>query len=557
MGSGPIRGSGRPRAQPGLPPWVKSVERTSSKTGSESDLCAPSPESTTVRVPLRTEPSKPPAMAGKDSSAFVNASHVFVVFGASGDLAKKKIYPTLWALFRDDLYPPNTKIVGYARSKLTIEQIKEKCKPFLKAKDNEAEKVEKFWAINSYVAGSYTEESAFQNLNSEISKLETGKEAGNRLFYLALPPSVFADVTKHIKATCMSKTGWSRVIVEKPFGKDSDSSAELSKHLASLFKEEEIYRIDHYLGKEMVQNLLVLRFSNAIFQPIWNRNNIASVTVTFKEPFGTQGRGGYFDEFGIIRDVMQNHLLQVMCLTAMEKPCSTGAEDMRDEKVKVLRSIDPIELEDCVLGQYVGNPDGEGDAKLGYLDDQTVPKGSVTPTYAMAVLRIKNERWDGVPFILKCGKALNERKAEVRIQFRDVPGDIFGGKSRRNELVIRLQPDEAMYIKTMTKQPGMSFEPLESELDLTYRARYGDIRLPDAYERLILDVFSGNQGHFVRSDELAEAWRIFTPLLHRIDADKPQPIKYTYGTRGPKEGDDLAAKLGYIRSTTYQWRPSM
>jgi len=376
-------------------------------------------------------------------------------------------------LFKDDLFPKGTRIVGYARSALTVEQLKERCKPFLKVKDGEAGKVDAFWSINSYVKGSYTEKEAFINLNQEMLKLEAGHTSGNRLFYLALPPSVFATVTTNIKETCMSTSGWSRVIVEKPFGKDSDSSAELSRHLAGLFKEEEIYRIDHYLGKEMVQNLMVLRFANSIFQPIWNRNNIANVLITFKEPFGTYGRGGYFDEFGIIRDVMQNHLLQVMCLSAMEKPTSTSAEDIRDEKVKVLRSIRPIELDDVVLGQYVGNPDGEGDAKLSYLDDKTVPKGSNTPTFAMAVMYIRNERWDGVPFILKCGKALNERKAEVRVQFKDVPGDIFNGKSRRNELVIRLQPNEAMYVKTMTKQPGMSFEPLESELDLTYKSRYG------------------------------------------------------------------------------------
>lgn len=483
-----------------------------------------------------------------------NPSTVIIVLGASGDLAKKKIYPTLWMVFKNDRFPPGTRIVGYARSPLTVNDIKTKCKPFIKVKEGDAAKVDQFWAINSYVKGSYTEKEAFENLNKELLKIERGHEAGNRLFYLALPPSVFAPVTTHIKGAAMSPTGWSRIIVEKPFGKDSDSSAELSQHLSGLFKEEEIYRIDHYLGKEMVQNLMVLRFANSTFQPVWNRNNIANVTITFKEPFGTQGRGGYFDEFGIIRDVMQNHLLQVMSLVAMEKPATERAEDIRDEKVKVLRCIHPIKLGEVVLGQYVGNPDGEGDAKLSYLDDKTVPVGSRTPTYAMAAMHIRNERWDGVPFILKCGKALNERKAEVRVQFRDVPGDIFGGKCRRNELVIRLQPNEAMYLKVMTKTPGMSFEPVESELDLTYKARYGDIALPDAYERLILDTLSGSQAHFVRSDELAEAWRIFTPLLHVIEKENIVPIKYTYGSRGPKEADEMAKSLGFVFSPTYKWK---
>merc|ERR1712168_1210356 len=321
---------------------------------------------------------------------------------------------------------------------------------------------------------------------------KAGKSAANRLFYLALPPSVFEHVTTQLKETCMSPTGWNRIIVEKPFGKDSESSAVLADHLSSLFKEEQLYRIDHYLGKEMVQNLMTLRFGNRIFSPTWNRDNIASVVITFKEPFGTQCRGGYFDEFGIIRDVMQNHLLQILCLAAMEKPVTTSPDDIRDEKVKVLKAIPALSVSSCVLGQYEGDPDSEDpDARLGYLDDKTVPEGSTCPTFATAVLRINNERWDGVPFILKCGKALNERKAEVRIQYKDVPGDIFKGESVRNELVIRVQPNESVYCKVMTKSPGMSFSLQETELDLTYKSRYRDARLPEAYERLILDVFVG------------------------------------------------------------------
>lgn len=266
--------------------------------------------------------------------------------------------------------------------------------------------------------------------------------------------------------------GWNRVIIEKPFGKDAATSKQLSDHLASLFTEEQMYRIDHYLGKEMVQNLMTIRFGNKIFSPTWNRENIASVLITFKEPFGTHGRGGYFDEFGIIRDVMQNHLLQILSLVAMEKPTSCHPDDIRNEKVKVLKSIECLTLDDVVLGQYVGDPEAEGNAKFSYLDDPTVPTGSTTPTYAMAVLRINNERWDGVPFILKCGKALNERKAEVRIQYHDVSGDIFEGRPKRNELVIRVQPGEALYVKMMTKSPGITFTMEETELDLTYGSRY-------------------------------------------------------------------------------------
>lgn len=304
----------------------------------------------------------------------------------------------------------------------------------------------------------------------------------------------------------------------------------------------------------MVQNLMTIRFGNKILGSTWNRENIASVLITFKEPFGTEGRGGYFDEFGIIRDVMQNHLLQILSLVAMEKPVSCHPDDIRDEKVKVLKCIPALTLDDMVLGQYVGNPEGSGEALKGYLDDPTVDSNSTTPTYALGVLKINNERWQDVPFILRCGKALNERKAEVRIQYQDVPGDIFEGNSKRNELVIRVQPGEALYFKMMTKSPGITFDIEETELDLTYEHRYSDSYLPDAYERLILDVFCGSQMHFVRSDELREAWRIFTPILHQIENNKVKPIAYKYGSRGPKEADAKCNESNFKYYGSYKWR---
>ncbi|XP_065165362.1 glucose-6-phosphate 1-dehydrogenase isoform X1 [Atheta coriaria] len=482
--------------------------------------------------------------------------HVFVILGASGDLARKKIYPTLWWLYRDNLLPTNTIFIGYARSKTTVETIREKCQEYMKVKPNEQERYEAFWRINHYVAGAYDQGADFEVLNKEMCKHEIGPVA-NRLFYLALPPSVFEPVTVNIKEKCMATKGWTRVIIEKPFGRDSASSDKLSNHLAGLFTEQQMYRIDHYLGKEMVQNLMTLRFGNRIFFPIWNRDNIASIQISFKEPFGTQGRGGYFDEFGIIRDIMQNHLLQILTLVAMERPVDLHPDSIRNEKVRVLKCIEPLEPKDVVLGQYVGKPGGVGDEALGYLDDPTVPKGSVTPTYALSALRIKNERWDGVPFILKCGKALNERKAEVRIQFKEVPGDIFDGKAKRNELVIKVQPGEALYVKMMVKTPGSPFDMEETELDLTYGSRYANIKLPDAYERLILDVFCGSQMHFVRSDELSEAWRIFTPLLHHIEGNGMKPIPYLYGSRGPKEADELLYNNNFTYSGSYKWKPNL
>ncbi|XP_016148954.1 glucose-6-phosphate 1-dehydrogenase-like [Sinocyclocheilus grahami] len=275
-----------------------------------------------------------------------------------------------------------------------------------------------------------------------------------------LCPSKGIFQVQHISCVCMFGRGWNRIIVEKPFGRDLQSSEELTSHLSSLFTEDQIYRIDHYLGKEMVQNLMVLRFGNRIFGPIWNRDSVACVVLTFKEPFGTQGRGA--------------------CV-----------------------------FFPCLLQR--------------------------------------------VPFVLRCGKALNERKAEVRLQFTDVPGDIFSSQCRRNELVVRVQPNEAIYAKMMSKKPGVYFSPEETELDLTYHSRYRDVKLPDAYERLILDVFCGSQMHFVRSDELREAWRIFTPLLHQIEKEKTPPVKYKYGSRGPAEADELVQKVGFRYEGTYKW----
>ncbi|CAD5226688.1 unnamed protein product [Bursaphelenchus xylophilus] len=485
--------------------------------------------------------------------------HVFVVFGASGDLAKKKIFPTLWWLYRDKLLPEHIVFIGYARSKLTLEKLRESFEKYCKVRDGEKGRFEDFIKCITYISGQYDKDEGFEALRKSFDAIEVKlNKPLNRLFYLALPPNVFEPVTKFIKKHCMDKgNSWTRVVIEKPFGHDSESSSALSKHLNSLFTEDQIYRIDHYLGKEMVQNLVVLRLGNRFISPTWNRDHIACVMISFKEDFGTQGRGGYFDSSGIIRDVMQNHLMQILTLVAMEKPASLSADDIRNEKVKVLKCIKELELKDLVLGQYVANPEGtDDDARTGYLEDPTVPNDSVTPTFATAVLRINNERWEGIPFILRCGKALNERKAEVRIQYKDVSGDIFkAGSLKRDELVIRVQPNEAVYLKLNTKKPGFDFEAEETELDLTLHSRYKDLRLPDAYERLFFDLMEGQQYNFVRSDELEHAWRIFTPVLKQIEKERKKPETYVYGSRGPKASDEIMRKNGFVFTGTYKWNP--
>jgi len=476
---------------------------------------------------------------------------IVIVFGASGDLAKKKTYPALFGLFKNGLLPKDVHIVGYARTKMDEAEYHKRTTSYLKNPDNASEvsaKIEDFKKLSTYISGGYEDAPSFQNLNRHLESIEKNyqRKEYNRVFYLALPPSVFVPVSKHVRENCYAQNGVNRIIIEKPFGSDLDSCRDLLSNVKQSWTEDETFRIDHYLGKEMVKNLLVLRFANVALGNNWDKNSISNVQITFKEPFGTEGRGGYFDEFGIIRDVLQNHLLQVLSILTMERPVSFASEDIRNEKVKVLRAIPPIERKDTVLGQYVA-----ANGKPGYLDDDSVPKDSVCPTFAATVLWIHNERWEGVPFVLKAGKALNEAKVEVRVQFKDVTQGIFKEISR-NELVIRIQPSEAVYLKMNTKSPGLNFRAVPTEMDLTYKRRFTDLKVPEAYESLILDAFKGDHSNFVRDDELDVAWKIFTPILHWIDGkdgSRPRPSPYPYGSRGPKELDQFIASYGYRRAT--------
>jgi len=475
-----------------------------------------------------------------------------VVVGASGHLARTKTFPALFQLYSQGLLPFRTNFIGYARSKMAPAEYSKQVAE--KIKGNPA-MLHEFQQRNSYVAGNYDSEEDFAKLRRHCEEVEAknGGPSANRVFYFAIPPSVFAATARAIKTSALTTSGWNRVIIEKPFGNDTESYAELARAVSSQFSEELVYRIDHYLGKEMVQNLMVLRFSNLIFKSCWSRDFIKNVTITFKEDAGVEGRGGYFDEFGIVRDVMQNHLMQMLTLVAMEPPVTLGAEDIRDEKVKVLRSIRPLTANDIIVGQYGRSADGK---KVGYREDPSVPKESKAPTFAVAIMEVKNPRWDGVPFILKCGKGLNERKAEVRIQFRNWPGSLFENAGKPvppNELVLRVQPNESIYLKMLTKTPGLGEGLEEVEMDLTYHSRFNTGTLPDAYERLILDVVRGDHRLFVRSDELEHAWNIFTPVLHMMDKGQLPLLAYPFGTRGPKEADDMVAKAGFIRSESYTW----
>ena len=523
-----------------------------------------------------------------DGMEYLFQSCTVIVIGASGDLAKKKTFPSLFNLYKNNFLPEHVSVVGYARSSMTNEELRAKLKPYILdielggsvnySSDQRARKeavINDFLEKISYIYGGYDDIESFKKLSVHIEEKE--KEAqmdlhhqvmdneslsicANRLFYCAIPPTIFLTVAASIHATLLKNNGWKRLVIEKPFGHDYESCESLLSGLGSLYNEEQLYRIDHYLGKEMVQNLMILRFGNRIYEPLWNKDHIKCVLITFKEDFGTMGRGGYFDSSGIIRDILQNHLMQVLSLVAMEPPIkvagSSASSYIRDAKVNVLKCIEPLTLDDVILGQYTSAMTPDGKENPGYRDDPTVPPNSNCPTFCQAIVRVRNSRWDGVPFIMKAGKALDNRKAEIRIQFKEAAASHFlfdGGFCPSNELVIRLQPNEAIYLKTNIKAPGLAMDPLQSELDLNYDTRYPNAYNPDAYTRLLLDILRGQQATFVRDDELRASWKIWTPLLKHIENGNVVPEEYPYGSRGPAGADERLKTLGFYHNMNYSW----
>ncbi|WVN86353.1 glucose-6-phosphate dehydrogenase [Cryptococcus depauperatus CBS 7841] len=479
-----------------------------------------------MAVPSNTKPGSIPSMEAAGDA--LKDETVVVVLGASGDLAKKKTFPALFALFNQGLLPENVHIVGYARTKMDQNEFQERVVQYVKGDEG---KIKQFQQLSSYVSGPYDQDSGFQHLVKHIEELEGERKTRNRVFYMALPPSVFTIVARGLKKNCYSQDGTNRIIIEKPFGKDLESCRQMMADLKSEWAEKETYRIDHYLGKEMVKNLLVLRFGNVFLDASFNKNFVSNVQITFKEPFGTEGRGGYFDEFGIIRDVCQNRefssasssdlqsdLMQTLSVLAMERPVSFAAEDIRDEKFL--------------------------DASLQLSGRTSFSVSSVCPTFAAMTLWINNPRWE----------ALNEAKVEIRVQYKDATQGIFNDIPR-DELVMRIQPDEAVYLKMNSKLPGFHTRAVPVELDLTYKERFTEVNIPQAYEALILDALKGDHSNFVRDDELDVAWKIFTPILHWIEGkDAPKPDPYPYGSRGPQQIEAFTAKYGFKRgSENYHW----
>lgn len=479
-----------------------------------------------------------------------------IVVGASGDLAAKKIYPALFALYCRKFMPEKFNVIGFARSPFSRDEFRRRISKTLTCRYRPGEQAEAhindFLSHCHYFHGEYSSPDSFLDLFQEVRKLECAVQA-NHLLYLAIPPSIFVQVSRSIANAglvgCEAGGPWTRVVIEKPFGEDRESSDRLSRELAQVFTEEQIFRMDHYLGKEVIQNLLVLRFANLVFEPVWNRKYIRNVLVTWKEDIGVGDRGGYFDQYGIIRDVMQNHLLQILSLTAMEPPAILDADNICTEKVKLLRCVEPVRLEDTVLGQYAGGA-RNGASTVSYREEKLVASGSITPTFASTAVRIHNQRWEGVPFMLYAGKGLDSRMTEIRVRFHEVPENVFcklGACPPRNEMVIRVQPDEAINLRIVNKLPGLEMELAATNLDLRYKTAFGSKELPDAYESLLLEVLRGDKSLFIQTDELAAAWDVFTPLLRHIDKERVSPELYQFGSPGPDSAANLIDKLGIER----------
>ncbi len=450
-----------------------------------------------------------------------------VIIGASGDLTRKKLLPALFNLFCNGFLPERFHVIGFARSEMSDKdfrlQVAETLTCRFEPEPSQCDvKVGQFLKRCHYHTGQYDNADDFRALGRRLEGLN-GPRA-SMLMYMAIPPNVFLDTAHSIRQAGLSdeeSRDWSRVVIEKPFGRDTESSAELTRALGEIFTEEQTYRIDHYLGKEVIQNLLILRFGNRIFEPIWNRDHVESISISFSEKIGVEGRAGYFDHFGIIRDVLQNHLLQTMALVAMEQPIRLDAREIAEEKTKLLRATTPIDMERTITGQYEG-----------YLDDDDVPNDSVTETFIDTTLYVSTPRWHGVPFRLSAGKALDTQETEIVINFRELPYSIFPGVVG-NCLRIRVQPNESIELVVNNKVPGMQFESAAVRLNMLYNQQF-ETSLPEAYERLLLDVLRGDRSLFIQKQELAAAWEIVTPALRKIETEKIQPRRYAYGSAGPK-----------------------
>ena len=479
-----------------------------------------------------------------------------VIFGATGDLTHRKLIPALYNLAADGDLPPAVAIVGFARREKSDDQFRSELEEATRRFSRQAVRDE-IWKTFAqsifYHQSEFGDEAGYKTLAKRLDKID--KESGtrgNRLFYFAAAPDQFEPILKHLKAAGLNETckgSWARVIVEKPFGTDLASARDLNRIVRNSFTEEQTYRIDHFLGKETAQNILVLRFANAIFAPLWNTHYIDQVQITAAETLGVETRAGFYERAGALRDMVQNHLLQLLCLVAMEPPTDLSADSIRDEKVKVVRSLRRLSRNDVaanvVRGQYAEGAI-HGEPVVGYRQEENVKLDSQTETFVALRLYIDNWRWADVPIYMRVGKRLPKSATEISIHFKKAPAVLFNkGLSDRNVLVIRIQPDEGISLRIHAKVPGTSFRIEPVKMDFHYGTSFGKAS-PEAYERLLLDAMSGDATLFARRDEVEEAWAFIDPIEDAWHAKKDAPSLFFYpaGSWGPEEADDLLARDG-------------
>lgn len=473
-------------------------------------------------------------------------NQILVIFGASGDLTKRKLLPSLFELFDRNMLPDHFVILGVARTPFTVEEYrkeqKENLRQFLKGEQPEEERLEQFLKRVQYLGFNTDEAEDYHLLTEKISEIRKKEDIPDKLlFYLAIPPQNYALIASALQKSKLNKAqeegGWRRMIVEKPFGRNLKTAQQLNAHLCSIFEEDAIYRIDHFLGKETVQNILVLRFANQIFESLWNRNYIDSVEIYGQETLGVENRGKYYEGAGALRDMIQNHLMQLMGFVAMEAPSSFDAELMRDEVAKVFRSLHPLSPSDVVRGQYVSGKI-EGKEVPGYREEKGVAADSTTETYIAMRFYIDNWRWGGVPFYFYTGKRLANAQSEIIINFKNVPHRLFRGMclhSSCNQLVLKVDSPESISLKFGLKVPGSFFEVKQVSMDFAYNSLC-NAYMANAYERLLLDAMQGDSTLYTRTDALELSWRFIDPVLRYWEEEPRKGLTfYPAGSDGPEE----------------------
>jgi glucose-6-phosphate 1-dehydrogenase len=464
-----------------------------------------------------------------------------VILGASGDLTQRKLVPALHSLMCDRLLHPGTRVIGVARTPMSDEEFRDRLYQgvveYARLKPKMLSLWQEFVTRVSYMPGGYDDPQTYRRLGARLDQPEVQDAThSNRLFYLAVPPDLYPKIVDQLGAAGLShrNAGWARIIIEKPFGQDSETARRLNKQVHAVFDEAQLYRIDHYLGKETVQNLMTFRFANAIFEPLWNRNYVDHVEISALETVGVEHRAGYYDQTGIVRDMFQNHMLQLLTLTTMEPPPAFNAQALRDEKAKVLQAVRPLSPANGVWGQYQG-----------YCDENGVAPDSQTPTFLALKLFVDNWRWQGVPFYLRSGKKLAKKATEITLEFKPVPHQLFPEEAGlvTNSLSLCIQPDEGMHLKFETKVPGAGMRAEPVDMDFHYSDHFGQQALPEAYERLLLDAIQGDASLFSRGDEIELAWDLVGPLIDSTVGGR-EPALYAPESWGPPAADALLAQEG-------------